>query len=245
MSEYSYVKKFTVDPLMVDCNLRLFPAALYRCLQLTADEHVNRLKFEGDDMGGHRYSWVLTRNELFIDRYPVFKEPFEIYTATCEVRHGVYPRYFEIRDNQGQKIGHCMSMWVVFDLEKRCMVAESESGIRVGAELSAAEMPKLPSAPRPLKEGESKIAKRTVAYSDLDLLNHMNNTKYVDWLCDMVEIEKFKDHIISHMIINYAEESRPGTELTLELKEKDNSFSFRDLSEGKSHFVIQGEYKAI
>jgi len=243
MTELEYVKKFKVGPLMCDYNLRLFPAEVFRSLQITADEHVNDLGFGGYAMADMGYSWVLIRTELWMEEYPKYDEEYSVYTATSETRHGVYPRYFEIRDAKEKVIGRAITLWVVFDNKKRAMLSEKESGITVGAALSRNEIPKFPPAPKPLKEGSVTMSERTVKYCDLDMVGHMNNTHYIDWLTDAFSWTRYKKAQFSHIIIGYSEETKPETTLSLELKESGNDFSFRDVTEGEQHFVINGTWQ--
>ncbi|MBP5184491.1 MAG: hypothetical protein J6113_05240 [Lachnospiraceae bacterium] len=244
MTDFEYVKQFKVGPLMCDYNLRLFPAEVFRALQITADEHVEELGFGGYAMADRGYSWVLIRTEVWMEDYPKYEETFEVYTATSETRHGVYPRYYEIRKD-GRVIGRAMALWVVLDNVKRSMVTEKESGISVVAAKLRNEIPKFPAAPKALPAGKTTVSKRTVRYTDLDMVGHMNNTHYIDWLTDAIPWQTFKEKMISHMIVGYSEETRPDTELTLELKTEGNSFSFRDLSENTEHFVVTGEWSEI
>jgi acyl-ACP thioesterase len=195
-------------------------------------------------MADRGYSWVLIRTELWMEEYPKYDEFFDVYTATSETRHGVYPRYYEIRKD-GRVIGKAMALWVVLDNVKRCMVSEKETGISVVAAKKRTEIPKFPVSPKPLEEGDISLSKRTVRYTDLDMVGHMNNTHYIDWLTDAIPWQTFKEKQIEHLIIGYSEETRPDTELILELKTNGDRFSFRDLSENTEHFVLCGEWRDL
>ncbi len=230
---------------MCDYNLRLFPAEVFRALQITADEHIDNLGYDGYAMADRGLAWVLIRTEVWMDRYPKYLENFTVYTATSETRHGVYPRYFEIRDEKGEVIGKAMTLWIIFDLNKRAMLAGSEANISVGAAKSRKEVPPFPPSPKPLTEGEKRISKRTVRYTDMDMVGHMNNTHYIDWLTDAMPWQKFKDSEIEHIIIGYTEETRPDTELELELVLDGDRFSFRDVNGPSKHFVLCGEWRSL
>ena len=214
-------------------------------MQITADEHVELLGYGGYAMADMGFSWVLIRTEVWIEEYPKYDEEYDIYTATGETRHGVYPRYFEMRRPDGTVTGKAMTLWVVFDMKTRAMTGESASGIKLEYAKKRNEIPPFPPVPRPLTEGERSVSRRTVRYSDLDMVGHMNNTHYIDWLSDAVPWSKFRDSQFSHILIGYNEETRPDTELELELMQNGDAFSFRDIREEGSHFVIRGEWKHI
>ena len=180
-----------------------------------------------------------------MEKYPKYRDTVSIYTATCEIKHGVYPRYFEIRSAEGELLGTAMTLWVVFDLNKRAMVSEAESGIMLESGLAHESIPKLPMNPKPLKDGSVRLSEHTAVYSDLDMIGHVNNTHYIDWLCNAVPYEKYRTAFMSRVLIGYAEETAPDTTLTLEYCENGNAFSFCDRSEGKHHFVICGEWQEL
>lgn len=245
MAELHHSKQFYINPLMVDFNKRLFPAELFRMMQITASEHVGLLGYDEYEMSSRGYAWVLMRSDVKITEYPVLEDTFEVFTATCEPRHGVYPRYFEFRKEDGTVIGTAYTIWIIFDMNKRAMVSATESDINVPGEITEIKKSDYPGAVRVLQDGTVSLSNRTVVYSDLDMVGHMNNTRYIDWLSDAFAPEKYRNAFISHILINYIGETPAGETLELELKESGNAFSFRDLAAPKAHFAISGEWSEI
>ena len=245
MADLFYSKKFIVNPLMVDLNRRLFPAEIFRLMQITADEHVRLLGFGEEIMSAKSLAWVLTRSCVKMDEYPVLTDEITVFTQTCEQHHGVYPRTFEFRNADGNVIGKASTIWIVFDMEKRAMVSEKESGIVVPGHTGTLTRSELPGTARRPKDGKVTLSERTVVYSDLDMVGHMNNTRYIDWLCDAFSPERYKNAFLSEILINYISETPAGTTLELELTENGNDFSFCDLSSPKKHFEISGKWKEM
>lgn len=242
MAELFHSKQFKINPLMVDLNKHLFPAELFRLMQITADEHVRELGFGEEIMSSRGLAWVLTRSEVKMTEYPALMDDFTVYTETCEQKHGVYPRLFEFRMQDGRVIGTAVTLWIVFDMNKRAMVSETESGIVVPGCSGTLERSKMPGTVHILSEGSVSLSERRVVYSDLDMVGHMNNTRYIDWLCDAFRPERYKNAHISRILINYIGETPSETELNLELREAGNAFSFRDLAAPRPHFEIFGEW---
>ena len=74
----------------------------------------------------------------------------------------------------------------------------------------------------------------------------MNNTRYADFACDALEMERLgPDRFLSSMQIGYLAECRPGEELLLWTKEQDSAHFVQGMDEGgKSRFeaaLIFGE----
>ena len=47
----------------------------------------------------------------------------------------------------------------------------------------------------------------------LDLLNHVNNSRYVEWICDAIPLETFSRKKLDWLQINYDHETRPGEDV--------------------------------
>ncbi len=56
---------------------------------------------------------------------------------------------------------------------------------------------------------------RTVGYSDVDVNEHLNNSRYVDFIMDCFTLEEHKKHSIKSIEVNYSNEALPGDTITL------------------------------
>ena len=59
--------------------------------------------------------------------------------------------------------------------------------------------------------------KRVPVYSELDYNGHVNNSKYIEWVCDLFEPGHYSDKKISEFDIKYNKETLYGNEVSLEL----------------------------
>ena len=74
----------------------------------------------------------------------------------------------------------------------------------------------------------------------------MNNTRYADFACDALEMEKLEaGTFLSQLQIGYLAECRPGDELEMQLAREEDQYYVRGMDEaGKSRFeaaLIFGE----
>ena len=67
------------------------------------------------------------------------------------------------------------------------------------------------------KAGEEKL-RVTAGYSSVDPLGHVNNSRYVDWICDVFPMDDYRKHSLDWMQVNYDREIRPGEEVALLVK---------------------------
>ena len=107
-------------------------------------------------------------------------------------------------------------------------------GLTEGGEAAA---PRLPA----LKSDAPRVFSRTPMYSDFDVNGHVNNTKYIAWLCDALGLEAFDGAYIGDLVAGYEKEIRGHAPLKLTLAREGDSFSFQIASEaGEKHFVAGG-----
>ena len=53
-------------------------------------------------------------------------------------------------------------------------------------------------------------------FSDVDLLGHTNNARYVVWAMDCIDFEELKNRVVKSLTVNFIHETRPGEEVVLE-----------------------------
>ena len=78
-------------------------------------------------------------------------------------------------------------------------------------------------------------------YSEIDVNGHVNNTRYVSWLCDELGAELMKDKCVRSLTVNYSHEILPGQPVLLRTQREDDSFRMSGDYEGVNHFTLSGE----
>lgn len=232
-----------ITPDEADFTGKWRPGDIFRAMQRAAEIHANELGWGYTVLKKKNIAWVLTRTQLQMEDYPKVWDKITIATWTGLIKHSVFPRYFEFRAADGTVLGKAVTLWVLLDLSERSMVSADKAQIEVPADEGHAPALPFPSAPRELKGVEPILIEKLPVYMDFDINGHVNNTRYIDWLCDLFVPERYREHFISELNVNYAGEILPGTELTLMLAEDGEKFSLRDCPDGKAHFTIQGRWK--
>jgi medium-chain acyl-[acyl-carrier-protein] hydrolase len=123
-----------------------------------------------------------------------------------------YPRSVIAYDAQGNECFRAISLWVLMDLDKRSMILPGKSGISVVGTLRGLEL----DTPNGLVAKDLRCHQsRTVCFTDLDRNGHMNNTKYLDWISDLLPSQFHENHQPREMTVCYFTESREGQTLQL------------------------------
>ena len=210
--EATYTTNYYVSTLHSDCFGRCKPSALLRFAQDAAGEHCTLLGTDWDSMAKHRYFWAVIRQRMEISRLPKEGETVTVKTWPMPTTRVAYPRATEGFDAEGNSLFKVISLWVIMDMDTRAMVLPGKSGIDVAGTIFGTEL-KAP-AGLPGFDSSSKTL-RTVTYSDLDVNGHMNNTRYLDWLCDLLPADFHKNHPMKAVTICYMSEALEGQQLHL------------------------------
>ncbi len=186
--------------------------------------------------------WVLVRMEVRMDRFPKIGEKVTMLTVPKVPRHKLFPRFYVISDEGGNQIGMASSLWMLMDLKTREAVSETEYGIEV-------EGPKDWKAPMGMPaslfnvEGESQSLVYSPVYTELDVNRHVNNTKYADWVCNMMGPEVMEKKEVARMILDYNAEVLPGQQVTFEMTQNENRCRLNGICEGRLAFGIGCELR--
>ena len=129
-----------------------------------------------------------------------------------------YPRSVIGYDSTGEEIFRAITLWVMMDRTTRAMVLPGKSGIAVQGHLEGNELA-VPGSlvPRPMENAGS----RRVCFTDLDMNGHMNNTRYFDWIYDLLSSSFHREKPVKEFTICYLVEAMEGQILDMNWEVKD------------------------
>ena len=118
-----------------------------------------------------------------------------------------YPRSVVAYDAQGKELFRSISLWVLMDDRTRAMILPGKSGVVVDGTLTGTEL----SVPHAVAtRSMDQAVNQTVGYTLLDRNGHMNNTRYMDWVDDLLPSAFHKTHPMQEFTICYMNEAREG-----------------------------------
>jgi len=207
-----YTTSFPVTTAHVDCFGRCKPGSLLRFSQDAAEEHCMLLGTDWDSMAKKDYFWAVIRQKMEISRLPKTGETVTVKTWPMPTTRAAYPRATEGFDEAGNALFKVISLWVIMDVNSRTMILPGKSGVDVAGTSFGTEL----KAPAGLPMGDfTNKSLRTVSFSDLDVNGHMNNTRYLDWLFDLLPAAYHKEHPLKSATICYMSEALEGQQLQL------------------------------
>lgn len=208
-----YVKNFTVDDSWVDRYGRMKPSMLLYLAQEMGGQHSALMSLDYDTLASRRLFWAVSRHGVQIDRMPTRGETIRVETWPLPATRAAYPRSVIGYDENGSECFRVITLWVLMDLDTRRMILPGKSGIMVVGTLRGNELP----APAGLiLRPVGSVQNRTVAFTDLDRNGHMNNTRYFDWMDDLLPSEFHEAHPFREFTICYHTEALEGDTLNLQ-----------------------------
>ena len=210
--ELMYSQEFHILGSSVDRYGRLKPSMLLYYLQEVAGIHGSALGASFEALAERGLFWAIIRQKVQIIRLPMAGETIRLETWAMPATRTYYPRSTVAYDAEGQEIFRAIGMWVLMDVNTRALVLPGKTDVQVQGMLTGSEL----KAPGSLAaKGLSNTALRRVCYTDLDRNGHMNNTRCLEWINDLMPSAFHKDHIPAEFTVCYHSEAREGEELCL------------------------------
>ena len=210
-----FQKEFTISSyeLNPQGTARLTTIANY--FQELAYHHARHLGFGYEHMKERRTLWMLSRMKIRMFRYPAWNEKVVVETWPSGIEKLFALRDFRICDANGNLLGIATTYWLIVNLDKHRPIrpgAELErfSNIKYGDPVfsSCLEKINLP--------GEMvALSEHTVVFSDLDIVGHVNNVKYLEWCIDACNSGEMTDSNIGSFEINFLHEAMLGNHVLL------------------------------
>ena len=212
--------KKVIDDLLVKCYevdsaQRLKPTAFMDMAQEMAYQAAAAMKFGYDELIVKNMAWVLSRMRFRFLKAPVWGEEVEIRTWHRGAFGPFFVRDFEVLDKEGRRMIEATSSWVIIDVDSRRMARPEEvlpkedTSCPDFAIESPAGKVMMPRGVEP-----ELVTTHKVAYSDIDLVGHTNNARYVAWALDCLEYGEAGIQVEEVEIV-FHHEARPGEEISL------------------------------
>lgn len=207
-----YVHNYKIEAHNIDRYNRLRPSAILYIAQEMGGIHSALMNLDYDTLAQQRLFWAVTRHRVQITRMPMVDETIRVETWPLPATRVAFPRSVIAYDEQGNECFRVMSLWVLMNMDTRQMILPGKSGISVLGTLRGNELP-VPNGLILRKAGT--VSTRTVRFSDLDRNGHMNNTRCMEWIDDLLPSAFHRDHIVKEFVVCYLAEAREEQELTL------------------------------
>lgn len=177
---------------------------LCNILQLTAAAHSEVGGISFSDMQEFNQAWVLSRMRVEIKELPQWKDIVTVKTWINTLENSRSVRALELYVN-GKKMVGCETFWAVFNTKIRRpeALALPFEHFELYPEHKATQNP---FSKINISNETEMVFEKTVVLSDLDIVNHVNNVKYLEWCLDFIDAELIFNQKIESFEMNFLKE---------------------------------------
>lgn len=241
--DYKFCQDICIPCYQTDSNTVLKPASFMDMAQEIAYWAAQELGFGYDTLHIHHTAWVLSRMHIrFINR-PQWRDNVTLYTWHKGANGLFYLRDFQLKGPDGQNAVLCTSSWVVINEETRRLVRpeELENLLRTEFHVDDAISESAPKVQMPKGLEPELVGEHSVAFSDIDIIGHTNNVRYVVWAMDCLPLDVARGPM-KDLYINFNKETVPGETVQLFRLQEGRAWYVEGKVDGKSCFVVKMEY---
>jgi acyl-ACP thioesterase len=183
--------------------------------QEMAYHHANELGLGYDDMKSRKHIWVLSRMRIQMNSFPVWNERIKLETWPSGAEKLFALRDFRVQDSRGKVIGMASTAWLILDINTHRLIRPKEILEQFKMIIHDVHM---------FEESLDKITipgdthlldQHAVVFSDLDIVGHVNNVRYMEWCIDAATTIENADREICEFEINFNQEALLGDRINI------------------------------
>lgn len=210
----TYTQTYTICRHDGDHHGNAKPGALLRYGQQIATMHAEAAGLNDELYAATHTAYVLAKLALHIDRTPRVDETLTVTTRPERCKRAVNKRVTFFYDAAGQQVAVLDSRWVLIDTDKRLILRKHPEAFNdCWAEDVPFELPMKMVKAAP--EDCAPAGEYTATYSRCDMNGHMNNTRYVDILCDALPWNVWDEGEVRDLKVYYHREVPRGAAFAL------------------------------
>lgn len=234
--------EWEIDFTQCASNGKLKYTDMSHLLQLTASAHSDSAGMSFAEMGQNNQTWVLSRMHIEVDEMPKWGDKVTVTTWIEYLDNGRSIRDFEMHLGDKKLLGSS-SLWAVLDTQLRRGAKE----LIINSDFVTRYPEKKPTVKDNYRINYAVetelVEERTVRLSDLDIVKHVNNVKYVEWCLDVFDIDLIFKEQIKSISANYLRELSLGDTVSIKKKQEGNMVLFTVEKNKKVCFCMEIELK--
>lgn len=209
---------------------------LCNLLQLTAGRHADLGGISFTDMQAFHQAWVMSRMRLEIKKLPKWRDIVTIKTWVKTLENSRSVRCLEMYLND-EKIVGCETFWAVINTKTRrpeALALPHDHFQKFEIDASLASTKKID-----ISTNVTTLANRKVVLSDLDVVNHVNNVKYMEWCLDFEDPTRLLNQEIATLDINFIKELNWDDIAVIQKEINTNTSIYSISKENKNAYALE------
>jgi len=230
---------YKISSFHTDASGKLFVHQLLNFLQDAAHNHADGFGFGQKQLVDNDLFWVLSRLTIEITSLPKHGDKIKLSTWVKSIRGSISEREFSISHSE-ETLVNASSLWF-------CVSGQSHKPARLPDEYSNlmeindnyATVGGSEKVPEPDTESNKSAGINvTASYSDIDMVDHVNNATYARLMMDEITSDYQQNNYIKKLNINYLGECFLGDEVNINHASENNSDILHEVININSNNVI-------
>lgn len=238
---YKFRQDICIPCYQINRNAMLRPSAFMDLAQEIAYWAALELGFGYENLHQHHTAWVLSRMHVHFIKTLQWRDNATLYTWHKGADGLFYLRDFELLGPDGAVAVQATSSWVVIDERTRRFVRPEDLAGALQLDGEVADAIAQPAPKVTLRMTEEMVGEHRVVDSDIDIIGHTNNARYVVWAMDCLPPEVAQAPM-KDLYINFNRETTAGETVQLFRLQDGNCWWVEGRVDGKSCFVVKMEY---
>ena len=235
MNDYKFTRNTYMDTYNTDIKRRATAGGILRQFNETATLNMAAFPPSYNELLDSGRALMVSRMDIEILQPPMMEEPIQCSTWPVLPKGAVIRRCYEICKD-GRLLARGSSDWTLVETGSRKILRMDEQTFpdynfgdyvtifdrkfRIGKE-AAASM--------------ETVGSHRVTLRDCDCNGHMNNTYYLDVLCDHIpELYDYEEHWVNSVRMHFAKEAPLGSEITIQRRKDGELYLFQTFLEDGS-----------
>lgn len=242
---YRCIKDFEICFTDVDIYDNLKLSALLGFLEEVSCISGDELGFGYNDLKPENIGFIISNWYIELNRAIKLGEVVTVHTWPLKPKHLIFLRDFEIYCGD-EKVGVATSRWCMVNLTTFSLLPVSAhfadgyfDNYNTQRSVSFTNW-KIPA----VEDGECKYRK-VASYSDCDHYNHVNNTKYADFLLDVFSVKELEKKFINTVQITYVKQCKEGDEIRLVRKRDGDCYAVDGTVDGELRVQMRIKFNGI
>ena len=208
----TYQMKMKIPFDMSDVNGYIkIPQLILLSLQVSGMQSIELGMSDMYILENYNLVWIITDYDIDVVRLPKFGEEMTIETEALSYNRLFCYRRFTVFDENDVAVIEMMATFVLMDRDSRKVHAVEP---KIVAPYEAEFSKKLIRGPKYPELKDSTSKDYHVRFYDLDMNGHVNNSKYLDWIFEVMGADFLMEHIPRKIHLKYVKEVRPGGQIT-------------------------------
>lgn len=178
---------------------------LLNLLIQVSGEQSARLGLTDAKMEESGMAWIVLQHLFEINRMPNNNETIEVETAARQYNKFFCYRDFTVKSETGGVLVSFTMVFAIMDIHERKMIQISDKMVKP-YEAPLVKKPIRNPRPQVIEEETADSSIYRVRYFDIDANDHVNNSKYIEWMFDMLGEKFLTGHIVKKGNIKFEKE---------------------------------------